>query len=261
MPRLDAVLVEKGLARSRERAKEMIKSGAVTVDGVTVKKPAAEVTGDEVIESAEKELFVGRGALKLQKAIECFHIDLTGKVCLDIGASTGGFTEFMLKCGAEKVYAVDVGTGQLAPSLRADSRVVNMENTDIRSVSAEDIGGFADFISADVSFISLTRVLPQVYALLAENSQAAVLIKPQFEAGRRDIGKGGIVKDRKVHIRILSELDEFAKSLGFQTLRYTFSPVKGGSGNIEYLVLLQKTPGDSPEHDFRAVTEEAFGSL
>ena len=261
MPRLDAVMVEKGIARSRERAKEMIKSGAVTVDGITVKKPSAEVSGSEEILSAEKEMFVGRGALKLQKAIEVFALDLSGKVCIDIGASTGGFTELMLKCGAERVYAVDVGTGQLAPSLREDSRVVNMENTDIRSVSPEDTGGQADFISADVSFISLTRVLPQIYALLGDNCFAAVLIKPQFEAGRHDIGKGGIVKDKKVHIRVLTEIDSFARSLGFRTLRYTYSPVKGGSGNIEYLALLQKSPGDSPEHDFRAAAEGAFSSL
>lgn len=261
MPRLDALLVEKGIARSRERAKEMIKAGAVTVNGVTAKKPSAEVSDGDVIESSEKEMFVGRGALKLQKAVEYFGISLAGKRCLDIGASTGGFTEYMLMCGAEKVYAVDVGNGQLARSLREDSRVVNMEDTDIRNVTPEDIGGQAEFIGTDVSFISLTRVLPCIYSLLADGEKAVVLIKPQFEAGRKDIGKGGIVKDRKVHIRILTGIDSFAKSLGFSSLRYTYSPVKGGSGNIEYLVLLQKNSGISPEHDFRAVTDEAFGSL
>ena len=261
MPRLDAELVARGIARSRERAKEMIKSGAVTVNGKTAKKPSAEVCPGDAITSSEQELYVGRGALKLEKAYEEFSLDFTGKVCLDIGASTGGFTEFMLLHGAAKVFAVDVGSGQLAETLRADSRVVNMENTDIREVCAGDIGGQADFVCADVSFISLTKILPKIYELLKEGAAAAVLIKPQFEAGKSDIGKRGIVKDRKVHERVLADIDSFARLTGFAPERYTFSPVKGGSGNIEYLVKLKKSAEEISPHDFRKLVGEAFSAL
>lgn len=261
MARLDSEMVARGLARSRERAKEMIRSGNVTVNGKTAKKPSDEVMTDDLIETAETDIYVGRGALKLEKAYEEFGLDLRGKVCLDIGASTGGFTDFMLQQGAEKVFAVDVGHGQLAQSLIADPRVVNMEGTDIREVTDDDLGGQADFISVDVSFISLTKILPKVYELLKEEAVAAVLIKPQFEAGRSDIGKRGIVKDRKVHIRVLSEIDSFASSIGFITEKYTFSPVRGGSGNIEYLVKLRKSVGEPVIHDFRELTDSSFSKL
>ncbi|MBQ6035073.1 MAG: TlyA family RNA methyltransferase, partial [Ruminococcus sp.] len=212
MARLDSELVSRGLARSRQRAKEMILAGNVTVNGKTAKKASDEVTAEDVIESSESESYVGRGAMKLEKAAEVFGLDFKDKVCLDIGASTGGFTDFMLQNGAAKVFAVDTGHGQLAQRLVDDDRVVNMEGTDIRDVTAEDLGGQADFISVDVSFISLTKILSKVYELLKEGAAAAVLIKPQFEAGRSDIGKRGIVKDRKVHIRVLSEIDSFAQS-------------------------------------------------
>lgn len=260
MARLDSELVTRGLARSRERAKEMIKSGAVTVNGRTAKKASDEVVPEDVIVSSEQEVYVGRGALKLEKAAETFGLDFTGKVCLDIGASTGGFTEYMLIHGAERVYAVDVGHGQLAESLRRDERVVNMEGTDIREVTPEMICGCADFISADVSFISLTKILPKVYELLSDDGIAAVLIKPQFEAGRSDIGKRGVVKDRKVHERILREIDSFARLMGFVPVGYTFSPVKGGSGNIEYLAELKKT-GEAPLCDIKKTVDEAFAAL
>lgn len=261
MARLDSEMVARGLARSRERAKEMIRSGNVTVNGKTAKKPSDEVMTDDLIETAETDIYVGRGALKLEKAYEEFGLDLRGKVCLDIGASTGGFTDFMLQQGAGKVFAVDVGHGQLVQSLIANPRVVNMEGTDIREVTADDLGGQADFISVDVSFISLTKILPKVYELLKEEAVAAVLIKPQFEAGRSDIGKRGIVKDRKVHIRVLSEIDSFASSIGFITEKYTFSPVRGGSGNIEYLVKLRKSVGEPVIHDFRELTDSSFSKL
>ncbi len=261
MARLDAELVARGIARSRERAKEMIKSGAVTVNGKTAKKPSDEVCPSDELTSSEQELYVGRGALKLEKAYETFSLDLGGKICLDIGASTGGFTEFMLLHGAERVFAVDVGSGQLADSLRADSRVVNMENTDIREVCSEDIGGQADFVCADVSFISLTKILPKIHELLKGGAVAAVLIKPQFEAGKSDIGKRGIVKDRKVHERVLTEIDSFARLTGFAPEMYTFSPVKGGSGNIEYLVKLIKSADEVPLYDFRKLVGEAFSAL
>lgn len=261
MARLDAELVVRGIARSRERAKEMIKSGAVTVNGKPVKKSSAEVTAEDVIESSEQELYVGRGALKLEKAAEYFALDFNGLRCLDIGASTGGFTEYMINHGAAVVYAVDVGHGQLAESLRSDSRVVNMENTDIRMVSAENIGGQADFICADVSFISLTKILPKIAELLKSEGTAAVLIKPQFEAGKSDIGKKGIVKDRKVHLRILKELDGFMRLSGLMPVSCTYSPVKGGSGNIEYLAKLVKCSEEREIPDYSGIVEEAFRQL
>lgn len=261
MARLDSELVARGLARSRERAKEMILAGNVAVNGKTARKASDEVSDNDEIVSSETENYVGRGALKLEKAAAEFGLDFRGKVCLDIGASTGGFTDFMLQNGAEQVFAVDVGHGQLAQALVDDERVVNMEGTDIREVTVGDIGGQADIISVDVSFISLTKVLPKVYELLKDGAAAAVLIKPQFEAGRKDIGKRGIVKDRKVHIRVLSEIDSFARSLGFVTEKYTYSPVRGGSGNIEYLVKLRKTSGEPMIHDFKELTDSSFSKL
>lgn len=261
MARLDAEMVTRGIARSRQRAKEMVGAGNVEVNSVRAKKASQEVSPEDVIVSHEEEKYVGRGALKLERAVEEFALDLAGKVCIDIGASTGGFTELMLMKGAAKVYAVDVGTGQLAQSLRDDSRVVNMEGTDIRGVSPDTIGGRADIVTADVSFISLTLILPKIYELLDESGTAAVLIKPQFEAGRSGIGKNGIVRDRKVHIRVLSDIDSFARSLGFVCEKYVPSPVKGGSGNIEYLVKLRKAGVSPASHDFRRLVENAFKEL
>lgn len=261
MARLDVELVSRGLARSRERAKEMIKSGSVMVNGKNASKPSLDVSEADVIESCEEELYVGRGALKLEKAAAEFSLDFSGKICIDIGASTGGFTDFMLQNGAAKVFAVDVGHGQLAEQLRLDSRVVNAEGTDIRELTADFFGGQADFICTDVSFISLKKIIPKIYELLKENACAAVLIKPQFEAGRSDIGKHGIVKDRRVHQRVLAEIDEFAVLSGLCPEQYTFSPVKGGSGNIEYLVKLVKSDKPQKVTDFRALTENAFNQL
>lgn len=261
MARLDAELVLRNIARSRERAKEMIKAGAVTVNGAVAKKASAEVSAEDVICSTEQEKYVGRGALKLEKAAEVFGLDFSGKLCLDIGASTGGFTEYMLQHGAEKVFAVDVGHGQLAVPLRSDSRVVNMEGTDIRTVTPADIGGSVDFICADVSFISLTRIMSKLYELLSENGIAAVLIKPQFEAGRSDVGKKGVVKDRKVHQRVLTEIDGAFRLTGLVPLDYTFSPVKGGNGNIEYLAELCKNAEDTPVYNFKELVDQAFAAL
>ena len=261
MARLDAEMVARGIARSRQTAKEMIAAGSVTVNGITAKKASDTVSEGDVIESCKTEKYVGRGALKLEKAAEEFGLDFGGKVCIDIGASTGGFTDLMLKNGAAKVYAVDVGHDQLAESLRNDERVVNLEGTDIRNITAVDIGGQADFICADVSFISLTKILPKIYELMKDGGCGAVLIKPQFEAGRKDIGKHGIVKDRKVHIRVLEEIDAFASSLGFVCEKYTYSPIKGGSGNIEYLVKLCKGSGTPVYHDFRELADSSFIKL
>ena len=261
MARLDAELVSRGIARSRQRAKEMIQAGSISVNGSSITKASAEVSPDDVIESSEEELYVGRGALKLEKAAAEFGLDFDGKTCIDIGASTGGFADLMLSRGAAKVFAVDVGHGQLAEKLRSDPRVVNMEGTDIRTVSAEDLGGCADIITVDVSFISLKMILPKVYELLKENACAAVLIKPQFEAGRSGISKNGIVKDRKVHLRVLREIDEFARETGFVCEKYTYSPVKGGSGNIEYLVKLCRSGAPAAVHDLKALVESAFEKL
>lgn len=261
MARLDAELVSRGIARSRQRAKEMIQAGSVTVNGKTVTKASFEAAPEDVIESSEEELYVGRGALKLEKATAEFELDFDGKVCIDIGASTGGFTDYMLSCGAAKVFSVDVGHGQLAEKLKNDPRVVNMEGTDIRTVTPDDLGGCADIITVDVSFISLKMILPKVYELLKENACASVLIKPQFEAGRSGIGKNGIVKDRKVHLRVLRETDEFARDTGFVCEKYTFSPVKGGSGNIEYLVKLCRRSAPAVVHDLKALVDSAFEKL
>lgn len=261
MARLDGELVARGIARSRERAKEMIKNGCVTVNGKAAKKPSQEVSAEDILESAEKETYVGRGLLKLEKAAEVFGLDLAGKTSLDIGASTGGFTEYMLVRGAEKVFSVDVGHGQLAESLRLDSRVVNMENTDIRSVSPEDIGGRAEFICGDVSFISLKKILPKVYELLREDGSAVMLIKPQFEAGKSGIGKKGVVKDRKVHVKVLEDIHDFAELIGFSAENYTYSPIKGGSGNIEYLVLLKKSGDKGKKFDFKGLVDRAFEEM
>ncbi len=261
MARLDSEIVMRGIARSRERAKEMIKSGNIFVNGKTVNKVSAEVSENDLIESAEQELYVGRGALKIQKATEVFGLDFSGKTCLDIGASTGGFTDFMLKNGAVKVFAVDVGHGQLAYSLRNDSRVVNMENTDIRKVTPENIGGAVDFISADVSFISLKMILPVFRNFLKDGADAVVLIKPQFEAGKKFVGKHGVVRDKKVHQRVLTEIDASIYSAGLVALKYTFSPIKGGSGNIEYLAHLRRTSGTPVIHDFGKLVETSFSKL
>lgn len=261
MARLDAELVARGIARSRERAKEMIKSGAVTVNGITAKKASDDVSADDIVESSEQEIYVGRGALKLEKAFDTFGLDFTDKVCLDIGASTGGFTEFMLNHGARRVYAVDVGHGQLAESLKNDRRVVNMENTDIREVTADDFSENIGFVCADVSFISLTKILPEIREIISGDTVAVVLIKPQFEAGKKYVGKKGVVKDRKVHERILSEIDSFCRLIGLAPLKYTFSSIRGGSGNIEYLVELKKSAENPPLCDFRKLVEEAFSYL
>ncbi|MDE7226168.1 MAG: TlyA family RNA methyltransferase, partial [Ruminococcus sp.] len=242
-------------------AKEMIKSGAVTVNGISAKKPSLEVSADDILESSEKEKYVGRGALKLERATEYFGLVFSGMICLDIGASTGGFTEYMLTHGAERVYAVDVGHGQLAETLRSDIRVVNMENTDIRNVSADNTGGQVDFISADVSFISLTKIIPKISELLKPEGTASVLIKPQFEAGKKDIGKGGVVRDRKAHIRVITELDSFFRLCGLIPTGYTYSPIRGGSGNIEYLAELKKSVSGINTHDFNKLVDDAFRNL
>lgn len=242
------LLTERGLCPSREKAKAVIMAGLVYVNGQKEDKAGASFDENAPIEVRGETLrYVSRGGLKLEKAMQTFPIDLKGKVCMDVGASTGGFTDCMLQNGAEKVFAIDVGRGQLDWSLRKDPRVVCMEKTNIRYVTPEDIGEAPDFSSIDVSFISLTKVLPVVHTLLKEGGQVVCLIKPQFEAGREKVGKKGVVRDPKVHLEVITSVMDFAKAGGFEILGLTYSPVKGPEGNIEYLLFLQKTEQADPQ--------------
>lgn len=240
--RLDILLVEKGLAQSRERAKALIMSGNVFIKNERFDKAGQSVPIDsEVIVKGGGLKYVSRGGLKLEKAIELYSLDLTGKICMDIGASTGGFTDCMLKNGATKVFAVDVGYGQLAWSLRIDERVKNMERTNIRYVTEEQIGIKLDFGSIDVSFISLTLVLPVLYSLLNDGGEGLCLVKPQFEAGRSKVGKKGVVRELSTHIEVCKKIYDFLLANGFIVKGATFSPIKGPEGNIEYLYYIKKT--------------------
>lgn len=244
--RLDVLLVERGLQESRQRAQAVIMSGSVFVGGQRVDKPGAAVPGDAEIEIRGNTLrYVSRGGLKLEKAMASFPITLAGAVCGDIGASTGGFTDCMLQNGAKKVYSVDVGYGQLAWQLRNDPRVVNLERTNARYLSREQVPEDIGFFSVDVSFISLALVLPAIRKLLSEKGRGACLIKPQFEAGREKVGKKGVVREPAVHIDVIEKITGFAINNGFSVLGLDFSPVKGPEGNIEYLILLERS--DSPE--------------
>lgn len=237
--RLDQYLVKNGLATGRDRAKEMILSGRVTVDGRVCKKPSTDIDGGTV--AAEGDGFVGRGAKKLEKAFDVFSLDISGKICIDSGASTGGFTEYMILSGAKKVYAVDVGHGQLAEKLRNDGRVVNLEGTDIRELS---LGEKCSFFACDVSFISLKQVLGALYNLTDEAAGGVCLIKPQFEAGRAFLNKKGVVKDKKVQRSVVADICAHALKTGFYPAGLTFSPVKGQNGNIEFLLYLKKEKTD-----------------
>ncbi|MBQ4523596.1 MAG: TlyA family RNA methyltransferase [Lachnospiraceae bacterium] len=240
--RLDVLLVEQGFAASREKAKAIIMSGIVYVDGQKEDKAGSTFPPTAKIEVKGATLkYVSRGGLKLEKAMSHFDISLENKICMDVGASTGGFTDCMLQNGATKVFSVDVGHGQLDWKLRQDERVVCMEKTNIRYVTKEDINVELDFASIDVSFISLTKVLGPVYELLKENGQIVCLIKPQFEAGREKVGKKGVVRDIKVHYEVVEQIVDFAKEHGLKPLHLEFSPIKGPEGNIEYLLHIEKT--------------------
>ena len=240
--RIDVILVEKGLASSRERAKALIMSGIVFADSERIDKAGVMVSLDANIEVKGNDIkYVSRGGLKLEKAMNEFPITINDKVCMDIGASTGGFTDCMLQNGASKVFAVDVGYGQLAWKLRCDERVVNMERTNIRYVTLENIGQAVDFISIDVSFISLKLVLPVAKSLLCQDGELICLIKPQFEAGKENVGKKGVVRDKSVHLDVVNAITNFAIDIGFSVKGITFSPVKGPEGNIEYLLYLKNT--------------------
>ena len=280
--RLDVLMVQRNLAESREKAKALIMSGIVYVNGQKEDKAGTSFEETVQIEVRGSTLkYVSRGGLKLEKAMNRFGVELAGKVCMDVGASTGGFTDCMLQNGAVKVYAVDVGHGQLAWKLRNDDRVICMEKTNIRYVTPEDIGDRIEFSSIDVSFISLTKVLGPVKQLLTDNGQVVCLIKPQFEAGREKVGKKGVVREKSVHLEVIEMGSDYARSIGFGILGLEFSPIKGPEGNIEYLLYLQNYPQEEagqeetgqevagqeeikrPDYELsaRAIVEQAHGCL
>lgn len=240
--RLDVLLVKKGLAESREKAKALIMSGDVFVNGQREDKAGTAFEEEKALLEVRGNTlpYVSRGGLKLEKALQQFPLTVEGKVCMDIGASTGGFTDCMLQNGARKVYSVDVGHGQLAWKLRTDERVICMERTNFRYMQREDIDEEPEFASVDVSFISLTKILLPAWKLLKNGGQMVCLIKPQFEAGREKVGKKGVVREPEVHIQVIEKIIEFAASNGFLVLMLDYSPIKGPEGNIEYLVFLQK---------------------
>ena len=256
--RLDVLLVKRNLADSREKAKAIIMSGNVFVEGQREDKAGTTFPEEVNIEVRGHVLpYVSRGGLKLEKAMKEFHVTVDGKVCTDVGSSTGGFTDCMLQNGAVKVYAVDVGYGQFAWKLRQDERVVCMEKTNIRYVKPEDIADRLDFASVDVSFISLTKVLLPVRNLLTEDGEVVCLIKPQFEAGREKVGKKGVVRDPAVHLEVIEKVIAYASTIAMEPCHLSFSPIKGPEGNIEYLLHLKKRPEGEVIQSSLEVTPEA----
>lgn len=261
--RLDVLLVNRGLAESREKAKAIIMSGIVYVDNVKEDKAGQTFDENSQIEVRGNTLkYVSRGGLKLEKAMDTFDLELSGKITMDVGSSTGGFTDCMLQNGAVKVYSVDVGRGQLAWKLRNDERVVCMEKTNIRYVTSSDIDDKIDFASIDVSFISLMKVIPPVKELLTAKGEIVCLIKPQFEAGREKVGKKGVVRDKCVHVEVCKMIVDFVRDIGFRTLDLTYSPIKGPEGNIEYLLYITKdVTRENKEFDIEAIVEESHSCL
>lgn len=255
--RIDTYLSEHGLVKSRELAKKLICSNGITVNGKIISKPSKEVSeNDDIKIIAQMPRYVGRGGLKLEKALGCFNIRLNGLVCADIGASTGGFTDCMLQNGAKLVYSIDVGHDQLDEKLINDSRVINMEGTNIRNVTKESFEKSIDFVSADVSFISLTKVIPVISTILDDNGMAVMLIKPQFECGKADIGKNGIVRSSKVHLRVINEIAACCDGNGLGVHGIDHSPIQGGDGNIEFLIYVLKGKA-SKSFDFRSIVDNA----
>ena len=260
--RLDQLVFDLGLAESRERAKTTVMSGLVFVNGQRADKPGMQVSPDVNVEVKGTALpYVSRGGLKLEKALKVFPIDVNGKVCIDCGASTGGFTDVLLKNGAAKVYSVDVGYGQLAWSLRNDERVVNMERTNIRYISSEQIPEPLDICVMDLSFISVKLVLPAVCALLKDDAQLVCLIKPQFEAGREEVGKKGVVRDKAVHLSVIESVLSCAPTVGMTVMGLDFSPIKGPEGNREYLCYMKKGVHEAGLINAAAVVEASHESL
>ena len=264
--RLDVLLVERGLAESREKAKAIIMSGSVFVKGQREDKPGTtfDENEEDIAVKGDPIKYVSRGGLKLEKAIKEFGLVLEGFTCLDIGSSTGGFTDCMLQNKAAKVYAVDSGRGQLAWKLRSDERVICMEKTNFRYVTSEQIPEPIDFASADVSFISLDKILPAAYPLLRDMALMVCLIKPQFEAGREQVGKKGVVRDRRVHREVIERIIRVAAEDGFAPQGLTFSPIRGPEGNIEYLLLLEKNGEPKTEQlieTIASIVDNAFESI
>lgn len=258
--RLDVLLVKRGLAESREKAKAIIMTGNVFVKNQREDKAGSTFDSDVAIEVKGAPMkYVSRGGYKLEKAMELWEVPLDGKICMDVGSSTGGFTDCMLQNGATKVYAIDVGTNQLAWKLRQDERVISMERTNIRYVTKEDVPDEIAFFSIDVAFISLKKVLEPVKALLAADGRGVCLVKPQFEAGREKVGKKGVVRDRKVHEEVVEQVMQYALSIGFRILELSFSPIKGPEGNIEYLLYLEnadRIPENTEDGDSEAQQEK-----
>lgn len=261
--RIDVLLVDKQLIDSREKAQKLIMAGVVFIGGNRVEKPGTKVDVDSEIEVRGTMPYVSRGGYKLEKAMKAYDISLDEKHCMDIGASTGGFTDCMLQNGATKVYSVDVGYGQLDWKLRNDDRVVNMERTNIRHVTLENIERPLDFVSIDVSFISLKLVLPVAVALMGEGAEIVFLIKPQFEAGREYMKKSGVLRDPKVHAMVLDKIVELVDTLPLTLKAMTFSPIKGPKGNIEFLAYAQKQTSENEGYrpDVKKLVEEAHHSL
>lgn len=260
--RLDAALFELGFTESREKAKALIMAGQVYVNGQKSLKAGDNIKPDDKIEvRGEKMPFVSRGGYKLDKAMKSFGLSLDGKICMDVGASTGGFTDCMLMGGAEKVYAIDVGYGQLAWKLRSDSRVINLERTNFRYVTSEQVPDKIDFSSVDVSFISLKLILPVMFTLLSDDGEAVCLVKPQFEAGRENIGKKGVVRDKSVHLDVINKCIGYARGNGFKIKGLDFSPVKGPEGNIEYLMYITKQEFEEQQINPEEVVENSHKTL
>ncbi|MDB1947707.1 TlyA family RNA methyltransferase [Clostridium tertium] len=263
--RLDILLVEKGIFTSRERAKTSIMAGKIFVDGQRVDKAGEKINVDaDIIFKGQEIPYVSRGGLKLEKAIKEFGVNLKDKVCMDIGASTGGFTDCMLQNDAKKVFSIDVGYGQFAWKLRTDSRVICMERTNIRYVTPEDLGELTDFASIDVSFISLKKIMPATLSLLNESGEVVALIKPQFEAGKEKVGKKGVVRDINVHKEVVLDIVEFLISQNLNILSVSYSPIKGPEGNIEYLVYFTKDKNKKSTftiNDIEKIVNESHNSL
>ncbi len=261
--RLDCALVSRGFAESREKAKAIIMSGIVYVNNQKSDKAGANIKPDDIIEVRGETLkYVSRGGLKLEKAMKSFKISLEDCICADIGASTGGFTDCMLQNGAKKVYSIDVGYGQLAWKLRTDERVINLERTNFRYVTREQVPDELDFASVDVSFISLSLIIPVMRTLLRDGGRAVCLIKPQFEAGKENVGKKGVVRDKAVHIAVIEKIINIIKENKFSLLGLDFSPIKGPEGNIEYLCYIQKDEAATiASYDATAVVEASYTAL
>ena len=264
--RLDSILVSKGYFQSRAKAKYAIDSGNIYINNIQITKSSKLISKDDTIEIIGETLkYVSRGGLKLEKALKVFEINLNNKICMDIGASTGGFTDVMLQNGAKKIYSVDVGHDQLDAKLIKNKRVINIEGTNIKEIEKKDFNAI-DFIATDVSFISILQVISKIYELLKIKGNAVILIKPQFEVGKQNVNKNGVVKDIKIHKKILESIIEQINNIGFEILNLDYSPIKGPAGNIEYLLYIEKNENNlldsfKLKNEINKITEEAFKNL